>query len=234
MFFQQLSHDLIKNIVLYFTGIDYLNSVDWIRKNSTTGKQHKENSTVLCWIQSHVEKTPSIFSRNDLHYHYILQRSFPHIQAIIVDVANNSFIKHQVYNLTQYGKIQLSKCMKKPHSFDSCRTGRTYSETVNYKFYDFPSLLVDDLNCQVPNLGHEHELSQLKHIYPRDMIQQFTEVAISDRFQNGKIECLAYIAGYKDGNSLVGTHLIFPRQQGTASDVNDLGKMIFSDQNIIT
>ena len=67
------------------------------------------------------------------------------------------------------------------------------------------------------------------------MIQQFTDIAISDPYKNGRIECLAYIAGFKDGNSLIGTHLVFPRQQGTASDVNDLGKIeIILYKNIIT
>ena len=127
--------------------------------------------------------------------------------------------------------------MKKPHDFDSCRTGRTYCETVNYNFYDHPSLHVVDLNSknQVSNLDNEHDLPQIKHIYPRDMIQQFTDIAISDPYKNGRIECLAYIAGFKDGNSLIGTHLVFPRQQGTASDVNDLGKIeTIPYKNIIT
>ena len=216
--------------------------MDWIRKNSPSGKHHKENSTVLCWIQSHVEKTPSVLSSTDLHHHHILQRSFPHIQALIVDVATNSYIKHQFYNFTQYGKKQLSKCMKNPHGFDKCRIGRTYYETVNYNFYDLPSLHVVDLNStvefpnnQVSNLDDEQNLPQIKHIYPRDMIQQFTDIAISDPYKNGRIECLAYIAGFKDGNSLIGTHLVFPRQQGTASDVNDLGKIeTIPYKNIIT
>ena len=144
--------------------------MDWIRKYSPSGKHHKENSTVLCWIQSHVEKTPSILSSTDLHHHHILQRSFPHIQALIVDVATNSYIKHQFYNITQYGKKQLSKCMKNPHVFDNCRIGRTYYETVNYNFYDLPSLHVVDLNLtvefpnnQVSNLDDEHDLPQIKH-----------------------------------------------------------------------
>ena len=131
--------------------------MDWIRKNSPSGKLHKENSTVLCWIQSHVEKTPSILSSTDLHHHYILQRTFPHIQALIVDVAKNCIIKHQFFNLTQHGKTKISKCMKKPHDFDSCRTGRTYCETVNYNFYDLPSLHVVDLNsdCEMEKLPME-------------------------------------------------------------------------------
>ena len=212
------SNNYTKICYFYFTVFDCLDSVDWIKNNSTSGKKHKGNSTILCWIISHVEQNSPILSRSDLHNHFILQKTFPHIQALIVNIAQTSLIKHQFYNLTNYGKSQLSKCMEFTHSFDSCHTGRTYCETIKNNFYDFPSLYVLDLEP-------ENDLSQLKHIYPCDLIQQFTDVAISDRYQNGKIECLAYIAGYKDGNSLIGTHLVFLRQQGSASDVNDLGKI---------
>ena len=221
------SNNYTKICYFYFTVFDCLDSVDWIKNNSTSGKKHKENSTILCWIISHVEQNSSILSNSDLHNHFLLQKTFPHIQALIVNIAQTSLIKHQFYNLTNYGKSQLSKCMEFTHSFDSCHTGRTFCETVNDNFYDFPSLCVVDLdsNGQLSNLEPENDLSQLKHIYPCDLIQQFTDVAISDRYQNGKIECLAYVAGYKDGNSLIGTHLVFPKQQGSASDVNDLGKI---------
>ena len=80
-----------------------------------------QNATILCWIHSHVDRKPTHLSCTDLHYYYILQNVFPHIQALVVDVFENSFISHEFYNSTHNGKQCLSKCMKKPHAFDgSC------------------------------------------------------------------------------------------------------------------
>ena len=38
-------------------------------------------------------------------------------------------------------------------------------------------------------------------------------------------ELLAFVAGYKDGEVLIGTELIFPEQSGDASNVDDEGKL---------
>ena len=101
--------------------------------------------------------------------------------------------------------------------------------------HDLPSMKVTVLDstskCQfllhnanlLPQVDGPSELPQNHLIYPKDMIHQYTDVAISEIFHKGKIECLAYVAGYKQDNTLIGTHLIFPRQVGTASTVEDLG-----------
>ena len=210
----------------FFAGIDYIHSVDWIIENTNTGKIHKENSTVLCWIHSHVNKKHSYLSSDDLHYQYILQRIFPHIQAQVVDISGSKFLTQEFYILTNHGKQQLSECMKNPHSFKSSCIRNDFYQTAKYNFYDFPSMQVVDLNTAMEC----HELLTLdeaddfpKIIYPRDMIEEFVKVAISEVYSSGKIECLAYVAGYKDKNNLIGTHLIFPRQLGTSWKVEDLG-----------
>ena len=221
---------------MIFLGVDYVNSVNWIIRNTHSGKLHGHNATILCWIHSHVDRKPTHLSCVDLHYHYILQKAFPHIQALVVDVCGNIFTTHEFYSLTNNGKQQLSKCMKKPHAFDGACIGNDFYQISEKKFYDLPSMKVTvlDSTSECQSLLHDThqllqvdgslELPQTKHIYPKDMINQYTDVAISEMFHKGKIECLAYIAGYKKDNNLIGTHLIFPRQVGTASTVEDLGK----------
>ena len=223
--------------------------MDWIINNTHTGQFHGHNSTILCWIHSHVDRKPTHLSCTDLHYYYILQNVFPHIQALVVDVFGNSFITHEFYNLTHNGKQCLSKCMKKPHAFDGSCIQNDFYEVSKCNFYDLSSMRVTVLDstmeCQftpipksfhaekLPQVdgSHDDELPQVKLIYPKDLINQYTDVAISDVFHQGKIECVAYIAGFKQGNTLVGTHLIFPRQVGTASKVDDLGMYLYSLEN---
>ena len=62
---------------------------------------------------------------------------------------------------------------------------------------------------------------------PSDLIEQFTEVSKENFSVNdgGHIETLAFVAGFTENNERIATHLIFPDQSGSASIVNDLGKL---------
>ena len=62
-----------------------------------------------------------------------------------------------------------------------------------------------------------------KYIIPQDLFRKFQAVS-SNNFNNGRhIETLAYLFGQKSDDNLIGTHLIFPEQEGTCGRVDDKG-----------
>ena len=60
---------------------------------------------------------------------------------------------------------------------------------------------------------------------PKEVLKTFHHVSANNRLENGKhIETLAFLFGYKSESNFIGTHLIFPEQEGTCSRVDDKGK----------
>ena len=60
---------------------------------------------------------------------------------------------------------------------------------------------------------------------PKEVLRNFHHVSARNRSENGKhIETLAFLFGYKSESNFIGTHLIFPEQEGTCSRVDDKGK----------
>ena len=71
------------------------------------------------------------------------------------------------------------------------------------------------------------EATQKEFIYPTCIYFHFTQRAIMHKDDNGKqIPMLAYMAGYMDGNKLIGTELIFPKQSANGPNLNDLGNIL--------
>ena len=57
-----------------------------------------------------------------------------------------------------------------------------------------------------------------------DLLRKFQAVSADNRSANGRhIETLAYLFGYESDGNLIGTHLVFPEQDGTCSRVDDKG-----------
>ena len=52
-------------------------------------------------------------------------------------------------------------------------------------------------------------------------------MATNNSVDGRHIETLAYLFGYESEGNLVGTHLVFPEQNGTCSRVDDNGKKTF-------
>ena len=66
---------------------------------------------------------------------------------------------------------------------------------------------------------------------PKDVLKKFHHVSARNRSENGKhIETLAFLFGYRSESNFIGTHLIFPEQEGTCSRVDDKGKFFFAYQ----
>ena len=65
------------------------------------------------------------------------------------------------------------------------------------------------------------------YFIPQDLLQKFEVVASNNCSADGRhIETLAYLFGHESGGNLIGTHLVFPEQDGTCSRVDDKGKFL--------
>ena len=144
-------YHLINNNVLDFPGIDYVNSVDWVIKNSKTAKVYQEKTTLLCCVYGHVDKEQSYLSSKDLHYLQILGEIFPHVQSLVVDIRGIYVLSHKFFVLTQHGKhfLSRSRCFKRPHTFHGCCARSDYYQPAKHNFYDYPSMIVVDLNRNI-------------------------------------------------------------------------------------
>ena len=62
---------------------------------------------------------------------------------------------------------------------------------------------------------------------PCGFLEYFSSEAMKNQNQNGNWnETLALVTGYWDQNALVAQDLIFPKQRGTLTDVEDLGELL--------
>ena len=111
---------------------------------------------------------------------------------------------------------------------------RTVSEEPYILFYEKVKA-VDGSSSQLPEevptffeeQVEHREATQKEFIYPTSIYYQFTRKAIMHKDNNGKqIPMLAYMAGYMDGNKLIGTELIFPKQSANGPNLNDLGNIL--------
>ena len=59
---------------------------------------------------------------------------------------------------------------------------------------------------------------------PKQLFTEFLKVAKNNCDHEGHIETLAFLAGSREGDMLVASHLVFPKQVGTSSKVDDHGK----------
>ena len=61
---------------------------------------------------------------------------------------------------------------------------------------------------------------------PSSIIEKFGKVALENKYLNRHIETLALITGVWSGNEIIAKDLIFPKQRGSSTDVEDLGKTL--------
>ena len=60
---------------------------------------------------------------------------------------------------------------------------------------------------------------------PLEVIEKFVSVSAKNKSDCGEhIETLAYLVGYKSNADFIGTHLVFPEQEGRVDRVDDKGK----------
>ena len=63
------------------------------------------------------------------------------------------------------------------------------------------------------------------YLIPLEVIQHFGSVSGNNKSDSGQhIETLAYLIGYKSNDDFIGTHLVFPEQEGRSDSVDDKGK----------
>ena len=109
---------------------------------------------------------------------------------------------------------------------------RTVSKEPYILFYEKveavqgSSLLPEEVPIFFQEQIDHKEATQKEFIYPTSIYYEFTRKAIMHKDDDGKqIPLLAYVAGYIDGNKLIGTELIFPQQSVKGPNLNDLGNV---------
>ena len=99
----------------------------FILYDSDISKDYGENTTILAWIHSHVETNQCDFlSSVDVHNQRVLEKSFPHIQAIVVELLHTERINHEFYILTTLGKIFCNK----PGFHNECQNENYYKQNI--------------------------------------------------------------------------------------------------------
>ena len=156
----------------------------------------------------------------------------------MIEISGHTYGKFGIYRLTEWGNRQLGSCFKKSFKDHSaCEKSEFYANanSADYMFGDFKSLqtsIASNNDCHqnvlIPNLDGQTDLPEnVCFIYPENVIDEFTKKAKNHKDDKGvPKELIAFVAGYKDGDVLIGTELIFPKQSGTSFKVDDEGKYI--------
>ena len=116
-----------------------MNSIEWILNYSETAKLYKDDVTILCWICSN--ENGCFLSSIDLHYQFLLQEQFHHIEAMVVHVSGNSINDFECFQLNRDGHRQLSGCYKKP--------GKTHAACGKFEFYEKACYDFNDLTLKI-------------------------------------------------------------------------------------
>ena len=63
-------------------------------------------------------------------------------------------------------------------------------------------------------------------VFPSNLVVEFVQVSASNRSAEDQklVETLAFLIGKRRENKVIGTHLIFPEQDGNGFRVDDKGK----------
>ena len=153
---------------------DGYDTMRFILYDSDIWKNYGENTTILAWIHSHVETNKCDFlSSVDVHNQRALEHSFPHIQAIVVELLHTERINHEFYILTTLGKTNCSK----PGFHNECRNENYYKqiegdvsgEAIGERIYDFSSgsnfpSKSADYHYPDPNPEIEHQTTAKVHL----------------------------------------------------------------------
>ena len=65
--------------------------------------------------------------------------------------------------------------------------------------------------------------NEIVYKIPNKIIEEFAKVALENKCHGAHIETLALVTGVWCGKVLIAKELIFPRQKGSVTDVEDLG-----------
>ena len=206
-------------------------------QHSHTAQQH-ENITIMAWAHSNLDTDNSqcYMSSKDLHYQFELEKIFPNIQSLVVQISGNHVKNFDMFTLNDSGQAHLSKCFKKPGTIHGCCSKKEFYHKRNYEFQDmelnigdftdFRKNLIMNLNSSydekiisLDGMNDETE-ENVTFIYPKGMISHFKEKA-----KNYDVEIMAYVVGYRENNVLQATELIYPKQNGTKNTVNDEGNV---------
>jgi hypothetical protein len=73
------------------------------------------------------------------------------------------------------------------------------------------------------------DLNTSRIIIPSELVSEFSKIAKNNVDGNNRVvETIAFLIGFTSEEGQVGTEILFPNQNGTASRVEDNGKSFFS------
>ena len=217
-----------------------MDSLNYIMEYSQTAQKYHGNVTLMAWIHSSLYKENTndcYLSSIDLHFQYKLEKYFPNIQAMVMQVSGNHYKDFEFYTLNENGRNQLAQCHKRPGTVHAVCSKNEYYTKANYSFEDLGLKVNNFMDfCQNPPMnidqssvdnilcvdGMDDKIdvgTKKSFIYPKEMISKFQDKARKYRF-----EIMAYVVGYEKNGINVATELIFPDQIGTPIEVNDKGK----------
>ena len=123
---------------------------------SQTAQKYSGNVTLMAWIHSssYKEKTNDCYlSSIDIHYQYKLEKHFPNVQAMIMQVSGNHYKDFEFYTLNENGRNQLAQCRKKPGTVHASCSSMYYYTKANYSFQDLGLKVTNFMDfCKNPPL----------------------------------------------------------------------------------
>ena len=141
--------------MLLHVGIDNApSSIQWIIEQSPCYQLQGNKSTIFAWVHSHVNGSKCFLSSIDMHTQFVLQNNFPHILAIVVEIAPKGKVKNEYYQITEKGKQRIASCnnekKQSPNNFHkSCSYPRFFrSLKSQVTFTDDAFLTIEKRNLQ--------------------------------------------------------------------------------------
>ena len=68
------------------------------------------------------------------------------------------------------------------------------------------------MNSKIVEEG-DTSMEKLHYVYPAKLLYEFSHKAVNYNENGKQAELLCYIVGYKKGNAIIGTELVFPFQK---------------------
>ena len=91
-------------------GQDVVTYFQVIEQESPCHNEFPDQSTILAWMHCHVNGVKCHLSSIDLHKQFVLEQTFPHILAIVVEISPKGKQKHEFCRLSLKGFQKITAC----------------------------------------------------------------------------------------------------------------------------
>ena len=91
-------------------GQDVVTYFQVVEQESPCHKEFPDQSTIVAWMHCHENGVKCHLSSIDLHRQFLLEKTFPHILAIVVEINPKGKQKHEFCRLSQKGIQKINSC----------------------------------------------------------------------------------------------------------------------------